>query len=178
MTETHARVTWGGRASHRVPGSGEGQTDTTTTTGPPKMEAITERLAVVESVIAQEKAELNTAEGDKASDLRLSLAELRDEKAALIARIATFDELVLIKARADALVPAPAPAPGKNPPLAVDASVPPLYANTQHPPLVVASLSSSTRFNFVSNLLARFKSCVELELRVRTRLVRPSFVEG
>ena len=127
MTETHARVTWGGRASHRVPGSGEGQTDTTTTTGPPKMEAITERLAVVESVIAQEKAELNTAEGDKASDLRLSLAELRDEKAALIARIATFDELVLIKARADAaLVPhpyAPPPPPLPSPPHLVDMGI-------------------------------------------------------
>ncbi len=74
----------------------------------PKMEAITARLAVVESVIAKEKAELNAAEGDKASDLRLSLAELRVEKAALL-------ELSLIAARAAAAAP-PVPVRGKNTP--------------------------------------------------------------
>ena len=95
----------------------------------PKMEAITARLAVVEGAIAQEKAALNAAEGDKASDLRLSLAELRDEKAALLVEKAALLELSLIAARAAAA----APAPGKNPPLAVDASVLPQYATHNTP---------------------------------------------
>ena len=144
----------------------------------PKMEAITARLAVVEGAIAQEKAALNAAEGDKASDLRLSLAELRDEKAALLVEKAALLvekaallELSLIAARAAAA----APAPGKNPPLAVDASVPPLYANTQHPRSLSRPLvrrDSSLVSNLVSNHVSNSRLCV------RTERVRPSCEEG
>ena len=52
--------------------------------------------------------------------------------------------------------------PGKNPPLAVDASVPPLYANTPNPPLVVHPLVWR-RPLFKPCFKSRFKPCVELE---------------
>ena len=72
----------------------------------------------------------------------------------LDARSATRDALLLAAAAADAR--------GKYPPLAVDDIVPLLYANTQRPPLVVASLSSETPL-FKPSFKSRFKPCVELE---------------
>jgi hypothetical protein len=95
-----------------------------------------EEIGAITIKIDAKEEKLETAEGDKADDLRDSLTDLRAERAALRTQ---RHELSL-------LLPAADPAPGKNTPLAVDASVPPLYANTLHPPLVVASLSSSTRF--------------------------------
>ena len=78
-----------------------------------------------------------------------------------------------------ALAAAAAATPGKSTPLALDDGAPPLYANTQQPPLVVASLSSSTRH--VQTLLrnSSFQNLVsKSRLRVRTRLVRPTCEEG
>ena len=88
-------------------------------------------------------------------EIRLANADLEtaktfDEKAAIKQSIKESKE-ALTRLRADrtsalALAAASVPTPGKNPLLAVDASVPPLYANTQRPPLVVASLSSEAPF--------------------------------
>jgi hypothetical protein len=115
-------------------------------------------VAVIGKRIDDERAEWKKALLADKPFYERTIDALTAEKAALITRIATFDELVLIKARADAL--ASAPAPGKNTPLALHASVPPLHANTPNPPLVVASLRSNSR------------------LCVRARRVRPSCEEG
>ena len=77
-------------------------------------------------------------EKEKRDDTTKSIERLESR---LDARSTTRDALALHLAALAA-----APFAGKNPPLALDASVPPLHANTPNPPLVVASLSSSTRF--------------------------------
>ena len=82
--------------------------------------------------------------------------------------VITLNDLLIINARALAADPAP----GKNPPLALNASVPPLHANTPNPSLVVASLSSSTIRN-----KPRFKPRVELEAACSYEAC-PSVVRG
>ena len=82
--------------------------------------------------------------------------EKRDNTADVAEKAIILDSITVLNARLDArsatrdriidAALAAAPFAGKNPPLALDASVPPLHANTPNPPLVVASLSSSTRF--------------------------------
>ena len=114
----------------------------------------------------EKKKRDNTADVAEKGIILESIAVLYSERAA---RSATRDALLLRN-------PVPAPAPGKNPPLALDASVPPLHAHTQHPPLVVASLSSSTRFKPCFE--PRFKPRPNSRPCVRTGLVCPSCEEG
>ena len=86
----------------------------------PNLTKMDERIELKKEVagigkrIDDERAEWKKAPPADKPFYERTIDALTAEKAALIARIATFDELVLIKARADAL--APAPAPGKNTP--------------------------------------------------------------
>ena len=84
------------------------------------MEAITQDLARVESSVAENETKLETAtEANNERlirSLELSLTRLNDEKATLLA---TRNQLILLQAAA--LVPVPIP--GKNMPLAIDASI-------------------------------------------------------
>ena len=90
--------------------------------------------------IDDERAEWKKAPPADKPFYERTIDALTAEKAALIARIATFDELVLIKARADAL--AAASSSGKHTRLSPSTLVSPLCTRTHHPPsLVIAPCS-------------------------------------
>ncbi len=76
-----------------------------------QLKAVEDRIGALTVVIADETTVWKNAATAEKAFYEKSIDSLRAEKAALLA---TFNELVLIKARADAL--AAVPAPGKNAP--------------------------------------------------------------
>ena len=130
-----------------------------------QLKMLKDEIDAVTKKIDEEKEEWKTATPEKAAVYLKSIDVLNE---ALKGLRASRDRII------DAATAAPAP--GKNPPLALDASVPPLHANSQHPPLVVASLSSSTRFKPCFE--PGSKPWVDSRLCVRARVVCPSCEEG